>query len=150
MLSNVTTNQETNQAAADLKEKLTKEKKTAAKIKKIVETFIDTISFTIPIWYCTMVNKHEAKALNPNMMSLSELCVIIPSSTPEAERGFSAIKLLCTRLRVSMLPSTLDILMRICLCGDSLTFEKVVDIYRNSVVDENDSGSQTKRCKISL
>ena len=97
-----------------------------------------------------MVNKHETKALYPNMMSLLELCVIIPSSTAEVERGFSVMKLLCTCLRASMLSSTLDILMRICLCGDSLTFEKVVDIYRNSVVDENDSGSQTKRCKISF
>ena len=78
------------------------------------------------------------------------MCVIIPSSTAEVERGFTVMKLLCTRLRASMLPSTLDILMQICLCGDSLTFEKVVDIYRNSVVDENDSGSQTKRCKISF
>ena len=41
--------------------------------------------------------------------------------------------------------------MQICLCGDSLTndtFEKVVDIYRDSVVDENDGGSQTKIWKI--
>ena len=86
--------QKTNQAAADLKEKLTKEKKTVDKIKKMVETFIDKISFTIPIWYCIMVNKHEAKALYPNMMSLLELCVIIPSSTAEVERRFSVIKLL--------------------------------------------------------
>ena len=128
--------QKTNQAAADLKEKLMKEW-TVDKIKQMFETFIDKISFTIPIWYCIMVNKHEAKALYPNMMSLLELCVIIPSSTAEVERGFSAMKLFCTRLRASMLPSTLDILMQICLCGDSLTFEKVVDIYRNSVVDEN-------------
>ena len=116
--------QKTNQAAADLKEKLTKEKKTADKIKKMVETFIDKISFTISIWYCIMVNKHEAKVLYPNMMSLLELCVIIPSSTAEVERGFSVMKLLCTRSKASMLPSTLDILMRICLCRDSLTFEK--------------------------
>ena len=105
--------QKTNQAAADLKEKLTKETKTVDKIKKMVETFIDKISFTIPIWYCIMVNKHEStKALYPNMMSLLELCVIIPSSTAEVERGFSAMKLFCTRLRASMLPSTLDILMQ--------------------------------------
>ena len=116
--------QKTNQAAADLKEKLTKEKKTADKIKKMVEIFIDKISFTIPIWYCIMVNKHQAKVLYPNMMSLLELCVIIPSSTAEVERGFSVMKLLCTRSKASMLPSTLDILMRICLCRDSLTFEK--------------------------
>ena len=69
--------QKTNQAAADLKERLTKEKNAVDKIKKMVETFIDKISFTIPIWYCIMVNNHEAKALYPNMMSLLELCVII-------------------------------------------------------------------------
>ena len=65
----------------------------------------------------------------------------------EVERGFSAMKLLCTRLRASMLPSTLDILMQICLCGDSLTFEKVVDIYRNSVVDENTVGVKPNDAK---
>ena len=91
MLFNVTT-RKTNQAAADLKEKLTKEKKTADKIKKMVETFIDKDSFTIPIWYCIIVNKHEATVLYPNMMSLLELCVIIPSST--VERGSSGVKLL--------------------------------------------------------
>ena len=142
--------QKTNQAAADLKEKLTKEKKTADKRKKMVETFIDKNYFTILIWYYIMINMHQAKVLYLNMMSLLELCVIIPSSTAEVERGFSVMKLLCTCLRASMLSSTLDILMRICLCGDSLTFEKVVDIYRNSVVDENDSGSQTKGCQISF
>ena len=56
-------------------------------------------------------------------------------------------------MRASVLPSTLNILMQICLCGDSLTndaFEKVVHIYQDSAVDENDIGSQTKRHKISL
>ena len=62
-------NKKTNQVAADLKETLTKEKKTADKIKKMVETFIDKDSFTIPIWYCIIVNKHEATVLYPNMMS---------------------------------------------------------------------------------
>ena len=91
MLFNVTT-KKTNQAAADLKEKLTKEKKAADKIKKMFETFIDENSFHDPVWYCIMVNKHETKALYPNMMSLLEFCVIIPSST--AERGISGVKLL--------------------------------------------------------
>ena len=116
--------QKSNLAAADLKEKLTKEKKTADKIKKMVEIFIDKNYFTIPIWHYIMINMHQAKVLYLNMMSLLELCVIIPSSTAEVERGFSVMKLLCTRSKASMLPSTLDILMRICLCRDSLTFEK--------------------------
>ena len=42
-----------------------------------------------------MVNKHEAKTLYPNMMSLLELRVIIPSSVAEVERGFLVMKLLC-------------------------------------------------------
>ena len=146
-------NKKTNQAAAELKEKLTKKKKCANKIKKMVETFINENFFEIPIWYRTMVNKHEAKALFPNMMSLLELCIIIPSLMAEVECGFSVMKWLCTLLRATMLPNTLDILIQICLWGNPITedaFEKVVDIYQDSVVDENDRGSQTKRCKISL
>ena len=112
-------NKKTNQAVAGLKEKLTKKKKTADKIKKMVEPFIDKNSFTIPIWYCIMVSKHEATVLYPNMMSLLELYLIIPSSMAEVERGFSVMKLRCTRLIASILPSTLDILMRIGLCRDS-------------------------------
>ena len=110
MLFNVTT-KKPDQAAADLKEKLTKKKKTADKIKKMIETRIDKNSFTNPIWYCIMVNKHEAKVFHPNIMSLLELCVIIPSSTAEVERRFTMMKLLCTGLRESMLPSTLYSLM---------------------------------------
>ena len=82
-------NKKTNQAAADLKEKLTKEKTTADKIKKTVETFTDENYFTNPVLYCIMVNKHEAKGLYPNIMSLLELCDIIPSSMTKVERGFS-------------------------------------------------------------
>ena len=58
----------------------------------MVETFIDKNSFTIPIWYRIMVNKHEAKVLYPNMMSLLELHVIIPSFIAEVECGFSVMK----------------------------------------------------------
>ena len=76
-------NKKNKQAAAELKEKLMKEKKSADKIKKMAETFIGENSFTIPIWYRIMVNKHEAKVLCLNMISLLELCVIIPSSAAE-------------------------------------------------------------------
>ena len=75
-----------------------------------------------------MVNKHEAKALYPSMMSLLELVIIISSSTTEVKCGFSVMKLLCIPLTASMVPSTLNILMQICLCADSLTndtFEKL-------------------------
>lgn len=80
----------------------------------------------------------------PNAVSLLKLCVIISSSMVEVERGFTAMKLLCTCLRARMLPSKRNILIQICMCGDSLrddVLEKVVDIYRDSVVDENERGS---------
>ena len=46
--------QKANQAAVDLKEKLTKEKKTAAKIKKMVETFLLPFRFGIALWSISM------------------------------------------------------------------------------------------------
>ena len=51
----------------------------------------------------------------PNMMTLLELAAICPTTTAEVERGFSLMNLLCTLLRSSMLPKTLDYLTRICL-----------------------------------
>ena len=86
-----------------MKEKLANVKKSTEKIKKMVETFIDENSFTI--WYHIMANKNEAKGLYPNMMSLLELRINIPSSTVEVERGCSVMKLFCTCLRASVLPS---------------------------------------------
>ena len=112
---------------------------------KIVLLFV----FGITLWLISM----KQKPFYPNMMNLLVLSIMTSPSVEEVERGFSLIKLLCTRLRARMLPSKLDILMQICLCGDSLTdgaFEKVVDIYRDSAVDENEVGSQTKRRTISL
>ena len=53
-----------------------------------------------------MVNKHEAKALYPSMMSLLELGIIISSSITETECGFSVMKLLCIPLTASMVPYT--------------------------------------------
>ena len=50
-------NKETNQAAAELKEKLTKEKKSADKIKKMVETFILQFLFGITLWLISMKQK---------------------------------------------------------------------------------------------
>ena len=54
-------NKKTNQATADLKEKLTKKKKTADKIKKIIETLIDKIllpiQFGIALWLISMKQK---------------------------------------------------------------------------------------------
>ena len=62
----------------------------------------------------------------------------------EVERWFTAIKLLCTCLRVILIPSKLNIFMQICICEDSLRgdfLKKVADIYRDSIVDGNEKGS---------
>ena len=58
-------------------------------IKKMADMIIDENSFTVPICFRIMVNEHEAKALYLNMISHSELCVFIPSSVADDERGFS-------------------------------------------------------------
>ena len=63
----------------------------------------------------------KQKPFIPTWWALFELCINIPSSMAEAEHGFSAMKLLAIYLRKRMLPSTLDISMLICLCGDSFT-----------------------------
>ena len=69
-------NKKTNHAAAEVKEKLTKEKE-CRQNKKDGWTFTDVNSFTTPIWCHIMVNKHEVKALYPNMMGHLELCITI-------------------------------------------------------------------------
>ena len=67
------------------------------------------------------------------MMILLELILIMLSSTAEVERGFSVMKLLCTRLRASMKQTNLDCLMCICLHNEleDVDFEEIVDIYRD-------------------
>ena len=52
------------------------------------------------------------------MMTLLELAAICPTTTAKVERGFSLMNLLCTLLRSSMLPKTLEYLTRICLAQD--------------------------------
>ena len=54
----------------------------------------------------------------PNVMTLLELAAICPTTTAEAEHEFSLMNLLCTPLRSSMLPKTLEYLTRICLAHD--------------------------------
>ena len=68
------------------------------------------------IYYCIMVNMDEAKAFYPNMMSPFR---IVHCHSIFNGRGWAWI--LSIYLRKRMLPNTLDILMWICLCGDSFT-----------------------------
>lgn len=49
----------------------------------------------------------------PNLMTLISLSVIMSTTTTGVKRGFSSMKLMCTKLRSSMSVSTLDKLMRI-------------------------------------
>ena len=62
----------------------------------MADMIIDENSFTVPICFRIMVNEHEAKALYLNMISHSELCVFIPSSMADDERGFSDFQIFYT------------------------------------------------------
>ena len=52
-----------------------------------------------------------------NIMHLFKIALLIPPSTPNVERGFSVMNLLCSPLRSSLSEKSLDRLMRMCLNG---------------------------------
>ena len=69
----------------------------------------------------------------PSMMTLLELAAICPTTTAEVEHGFSLMNLLCTLLQSSMLPKTLEYLIRICLAQDP-TEDEWDDIVETFIV----------------
>lgn len=60
------------------------------------------------------------KVLYPNLSKLAKICLILPVSTADCERSFSAMKRIKTDLRNRMNTTTLDALMRICIEGPPL------------------------------
>ena len=116
------------------KKNLCKEKTSANVVEEKLKNFIAVNEFTIADWFKTLSDGEcNGKTLYPNMMILLELTLIMPLSTAEVERGFSVLKLLCTRLRASMKQTTSDCLMRICLHNEleDADSEEIVNIYRD-------------------
>ena len=70
----------------------------------------------------------------PNLAKVATILEVLPVTTATAERSFSSMKLIKTRLRSRMGEKTLDHAMRICIEGpDRLsndTLESVVDNYK--------------------
>lgn len=67
----------------------------------------------------------------PQLTKLASIAAILPVSTTECERAFSAMKRIKTKLRNQMKTSTLDYLMRISIEGPEIgdfNFEKAADI----------------------
>ena len=86
----------------------------------------------------------------PQLTKLASIAAILPVSTAECERAFSAMKRIKTKLRNQMKTSTLDYLMRISFEGPEIgdfNFEKAADIRgrmwnrRLSVGSSSDSTS---------
>ena len=71
----------------------------------------------------------------PNTMRLFRLALLIPPSTANVERGFSAMNLLCSPLRTSLNEESLDCFMRINLNGpaklDEKTYDTFVTMFKN-------------------
>ena len=69
-------------------------------------------------------------------MRLFRLALLIPPSTSNVERGFSAMNLLCSPLRTSLNEDSLDRFMRINLNGpaklDDDTYDRFVTTFKNS------------------
>ena len=69
-------------------------------------------------------------------MRLFRLVLLIPPSTSNVKRGFSAMNLLCSPLRTSLNEGSLDRFMRINLNGpaklDDDTYDRFVTTFKNS------------------
>ena len=68
-----------------------------------------------------MAGNATVKVLYPNLSKLAKICLILPVSTADCERSFSAMKRIKTDLRNRMNTTTLDALMRICIEGPPLS-----------------------------
>ena len=71
------------------------------------------------------------QSLYPNLSKLASIAAIIPVSTAECERSFSAMKCIMTALRNRLKTTTLDCLMRVSIEGPSLSdfnLERAADI----------------------
>ena len=72
----------------------------------------------------------------PNTMKLFKFALLIPPTTSEVERGFSAVNLLVSPLCTSLNDANVDRLMRICMVGSTNfsdnELEQMVDIFRDS------------------
>ena len=64
------------------------------------------------------------------MMRLFRLALLIPPSTANVERGFSAMNLLCSSLHTSLNQQNLDRFMRISLTGPAPSLLKDSDYER--------------------
>jgi hypothetical protein len=87
------------------------------------------------------------RVLFPNMLIVMAIAVLLPISTVWAERAFSHVKLLKTRLRTLLGAATLDALMRICLMSpknimdvDDSFFEEVVNEFAKKKDRRHDFG----------
>lgn len=79
-----------------------------------------------------LVTDATVKGMYPNLTSLASIAAILPVSTAECERAFSAMKRIKTDLRNRMKTSTLDCLMRISIEGPELEcfdYEKAADLW---------------------
>ena len=73
------------------------------------------------------------QSLYPNLSKLASIAAIIPVSTAECERSFSAMKRIKTALRNRLKTTTLDCLMRVSIEGPFLSefnFERAADIWQ--------------------
>ena len=69
----------------------------------------------------------------PELSKLAQICLVIPVSTADCERGFSAMARVKTKLRNQMKNSTLNHCLRILIEGppiETFDFEKVLDTWK--------------------
>ena len=70
--------------------------------------------FTFEIMHKLWHRNEEVVSKHPDITKMLYLAALIPPSTAEVERSFSLMKLICTRLRISLSQNSLKNCMRIC------------------------------------
>ena len=79
-----------------------------------------------------LASNDTLKAMYPNLAILALICLVLPVSIVDCERGFSTMKRIKTRLGSVMKTQTLDCLMRISIEGpelESYGFQKAVSTW---------------------
>ena len=73
---------------------------------KLLETEIDslqkTLKFTFDRMFQRWYNDNKMRVKHPDVTKMLLFAAIIPPSTEEVERPFSLVKVICTRLRISL------------------------------------------------
>ena len=85
---------------------------------------------------CTLATSSSLGSAYPQLLKLAQICLVVPVSTADCERGFSAMVRVKSKLRNQMSNKTLNQCLRILIEGpeiENFDFVKSLDSWKNKV-----------------